>query len=510
MKGKTMKTVIIALVCIAAGFAAAWIFLPASSDTGPKKAEASNEGQLYTCGMHPEIISDEPGICPICNMKLTPKRDSGDETGTVRISPATKQNMGLVTVPARYKPIVRSLTAFGKAAVAEPNIYRLTVKTDGWVERLMVAEEGEKVAKGQPLLEIYSPGLVTTQKELLVALKSPDNPSMKRLAEAARQRLLNWDISEDQLTRLIDSGDISRTMVLRSPADGIVRSKNVAEGDRISARSTLYEIVDLSHIWIEANVYEQNLPFVDTGMTARVSIPSLPGQSFEGRLDYLSPVLDRRGQAEMRLALNNPGYRIRPEMYAEVSIESALDGDRLSVPRTAVINSGLRQLVFVAESESSYRPRQVTTGAVGSDDRIEIIEGLAEGEAVVVSGQFLLDSETRLNEAIDLGNHSHDHSSEKRDDHPSHDDSNDHSSPDDPDDPYDIHTCPMPSHFHVLEYGPGQCPECGMDLVPVSETENSPVYVCPMPQCGTVSQEPGKCPVCNMNLVEYEAGVAYD
>jgi len=431
-------------------------------------------------------------------MKLTPKRDAGAADNAVRINPSTKQNMGLLTAPATYRDLTRTVHAFGEIAVPQPRIHKVTFKTAGWIERLFVSEEGVRVSRGQPLLEIYSPDLVATQKELLVAIKSETNPSMLRLAGAARQRLVNWDISEEQLSRLTETGEITRTMIIRSPADGFVRMKNVVEGDRVLPHTVLYEIASINTVWVEAQVYEQDLPLVKVGQPARLSTPGLPGRTFEARVEFVSPWLDESGQAEIRLTLANPNLDLKPSMYADVAIESALDGERLAIPRSAVINSGVRQLVFVADSNNAYRPREITTGATGRDDMIEVVDGLVAGELVVVSGQFLLDSETRLNEAVGLvESHSHQQHSEKK-------------TSELLDDPYNIHTCPMPSHYHVLNYGPGQCPECGMNLVPLAETDNSPVYVCPMPECKVASHEPGNCPVCNMRLTEYNPEHTHD
>lgn len=502
MKGKTMRNLTIAAVCVLAGFAVVYMILPSAQNA---KLEASvPDGQLYTCGMHPEIISEEPGLCPICNMKLTPKRGSGSGEGAIRIDPATKQNMGLVTAPVAYRNLSRTIHTFGEVAVPEPQDYKVTVKTDGWVERLFVAKDGERVFKGQPLLEIYSPDLVAAQKELLVALGSETNATMQRLAVAARQRLQNWDISEDQLSKLSETGEVTRSLIIRSPADGFVRMKHVVEGDRVMPNSVLYEIAGLNTLWIEARAYEQDLPHIETGQTARVSVAGLPGRTFEGRIDYVSPWLDDRGQAEIRVTLANPDLALKPSMYANIDIESKLAGERLAIPRSAVINSGVRQLVFVAESQDSYSPRQVVTGMAGANDMIEIVDGLMAGEQVVVSGQFLLDSETRLNEAVGLmGTHSHGNHAQMTPAEPSKP-AEPTDSVETPDDPYDIHTCPMPSHYHVLNYGPGECPECGMALVPVGQTDNAPVYVCPMPECKVATHEPGNCPVCNMRLMEYD------
>jgi Cu(I)/Ag(I) efflux system membrane fusion protein/cobalt-zinc-cadmium efflux system membrane fusion protein len=463
---------------------------------------SDEDSQLYTCGMHPEIVSDEPGICPICNMKLTPKRDGGNHSGTVQIDPVTRQNIGLVTKPASYQNMTKAIYTFGRVAIPDPNRFIVTVKVDGWIERLFVAEEGEQVFKGQPLFELYSPALVSAQEELLLASKSdPEIESVGRLAEIAERRLLNWDISEDQIRKLKESGEVVRTLIIRSPADGFVKTKTVDEGDRISAQSSLFEIVDLSEVWIIAYVYEQDLPYIKIGQAGLVSVPGLPGRVFESRLNYISPLLDERGQTELRFVLDNDHFELKPEMYADIRIGSELDNDRLTIPRSAVINSGVKELVFVATAEDSYEPRIVKTGAVDDQDMVEIIDGLNAGEEIVVSGQFLLDSETRLNETIEAGGttdpHAHHMHVESEQMEPA-------------EDPYDVHTCPMPEHYHVLNYGSGECPECGMDLVPIDQTDNQPVYVCPMPRCGPVMIEPGLCSHCNMVLVEYEPGGSHD
>jgi len=450
--------------------------------------------------MHPQIISDKPGICPICNMKLTPKRDGTSGEGTVWIDPATRQNMGLTMTAAKYAGLSRLVHTFGEVAIPDPNVYSVTLKFDGWAERLFVAEEGERVLKGQSLLEVYSPDLVTAQKELLVALKSESNDSMTRLAEAARSRLKNWDISEDQIEQLANSGEVKRTLIIRSPADGFVHAKHVKEGDRLSARSVLYEIVDLREVWIKADVYEQDLPYIAVHHPAKIKVPGLPGRTFAGHISYISPMLDKKGQVEIRLSLENPDFALKPAMYAEVTIENALKGNRLVIPRSAIINSGVRQIVYVAKDGESYEPRTIITGAVGQNDLIEVVDGLTPGDSVVTSGQFLLDSETRLSEAVhSAGAHTQD--GDKHSGHNDYGEKTDHEQM--AADPYNIHTCPMPSHYHILNYGPGTCPDCGMDLVPVSETDNAPVYVCPMPECRVAAGKPGLCPVCNMRLKEY-------
>jgi len=228
----------------------------------------------------------------------------------------------------------------------------------------------------------------------------------------------------------------------------------------------------------------------------------LPGAVFEANVSYISPYLDRNRQVEVRPDIDNPDFQLKPEMYAEISFESQLPRNQITLPSKAVINSGKKKIVYITNSDGSYEPRLVKTGAVGSDDYIEIISGLFESEEVAASGQFLLDSESRLNKSLAF---THQHSQDK-------DTHNKQAEITDNDHQIDtieehktlessgIYTCPMPEHFHVLQYGEGKCVECGMDLVPVEKTDNSEVYHCPMTESQVVSNEPGNCPKCGMHL----------
>jgi Cu(I)/Ag(I) efflux system membrane fusion protein/cobalt-zinc-cadmium efflux system membrane fusion protein len=499
-----MKTTLIAIISLLVGLVIGWMLLDGSASSGAATTGTGEQtkNQQYTCGMHPEIVSDEPGVCPICNMNLTPKRDAGSSAGSVAIDPVTRQNMGLVTVEATYHHIERTVRAFGRVAVRDPNRHNINVKVNGWVERLFVNEPGEQVFQGQPLLELYAPRLVAAQREYLIASRAT-GPHMPALVTAARDRLRNYDISEDQIERLLSEGDAARTMTIRSPVSGFVVTKLVNQGDHLSPGRDLYEVVDLSTVWVTAHVYEQDAPHVAVGQSAVVRFPRLPGSDYVGRVEYVSPFLVDKRQLEIRVTLDNHDLMLRPQMYAEVTLISELPAEQLVIPRQSIINSGVKEIVYVATAEGSYEPRRVTTGVIGDNDMIQVVSGLQAGERVVASGQFLLDSESRLGES--LGAHAHgshgqdtDQSTARAAPGSSHSD-HQHDA-----DPYNIHTCPMPEHFHVLTYGPGTCPECGMDLVPTGQTGNTEVYVCPMPQCRVAESEPGTCPVCNMHLMKYE------
>jgi hypothetical protein len=338
-----------------------------------------------------------------------------------------------------------------------------------------------------------------------VALQS--DRGLSGLKEAARSRLANWDISDDQISALENAGEITRTLVVRAPADGVVLVKNVNQGDRVKPGATLYQIADHTVVWVIAHVYEQDLPFVGENQPATLVFPALSGERRTGTVSYVAPFLDSRGQVEIRVEIDNSDLVLKPEMYAEVSLSSALDGLRTVIPRRAVINSGTRQLAYLASDDGRYQPREIVTGAVGDDDMIEVRSGLEVGDNIVVSGQFLLDSESRLSEA--LGS-----SAMTGHDHSQHQDNRNLVKPD-PDEPmvtggHDIYTCPMPSHYHVLQYGEGRCSECNMTLVPLAETDNEQVYVCPMSECGSVQDHAGECSVCGMNLVRYQPEEDHD
>jgi len=421
-----MKTIIIvSIAALLIGFGASYvIFSPNQTSTLTGETQSK---QQYTCGMHPEIITNEPGYCPICGMKLTPKKDgSGSAEGSIVIDPTTVQNMGLRTIRATNRSISRSILAFGKIQYSEPLIQTINVKIAGWVEKLYVDYEGAIIKKGQPLLKLYSPELVAAQREYLVALENSRrfsavnlsaNSASDRLLDASVMRLQNWDISLDQIQNLTVTGELTKAMVIRSPFDGVVISKKAVTGDYLKAGAEAFRIADISEVWAVAHIYEQDIPFINMGQKAKVKLPYLPGQIFKAEVSYISPYLDKNRQVEIRLDMLNPDFQLKPEMYAEITFESSMTGNRLALPTKAVINSGKKQIVYIANDDGSFEPRLVRTGAASSDDFVEVVSGLTEGEEIVVSGQFLLDSESRLNESLNMTHNHGGHSAFKQDDH---------------------------------------------------------------------------------------------
>lgn len=371
----------------------------------------------YTCGMHPFIIQDEPGDCPICGMKLTPVKAGGAATGaagSVTIDPATIQNMGVRTAPVQRRDLARTIRTVGLVTYDEPRQYSLNSKIEGWVERLHVNQSGQPVSKGQPLLEIYSPELVAAQEEYLLALANRGRletspfpeiaEGAARLLEAARSRLRYWDISEAQIRKLETGGEVRRTMTIHSPYQGVVTDKKVVEGMRVMAGQELLQIADLRRVWINADLYEFELPWVRQGLTAEVELPfadQQKGPRLTGKITYIYPYLQGETRtARARIEFDNPDLALKPGMYANVLIRSEAIPQALVVPEAAVLAVGASHRVFVAMGEGRFEPREVTTGLHDDQGFVQITSGLAEGEPVVVSAQFLFDSESKLQEAL--------------------------------------------------------------------------------------------------------------
>jgi membrane fusion protein, copper/silver efflux system len=279
-------------------------------------------------------------------------------------------------------------------------------KVSGWVERLYASFEGAPVRKGAPLLDIYSPDLVTAQEELLLAHRLEDNLSSggitgrgDRLTAIARQRLAYWDISEAQVTRLLESGEVQKTLTLHSPATGVVMKKQVFEGQGIRAGENLFMISPTDPVWVEAAIYEQDLPFMRVGLPVQVSVSGLPGELIPGRVAFLYPGLREDSRTLVaRIEIPNQSGRLRPGMYATVEVEIET-GAVLSVATSAILHTGVRDIVFMDMGDNRLMPMTVRTGRSG-DERVEILSGLSEGNRVAASAQFLLDSESNLMEAM--------------------------------------------------------------------------------------------------------------
>lgn len=370
--------------------------------------------KYWVAPMDPTYIRDKPGKSPM-GMDLVPVyEEEGEEkepTSTIRIDPVTIQNMGVRLGEVERRALTKTIRTVGFVTYDERSIYTVNTKFDGWIEKIYVNFEGEAVRRGQPLFEIYSPELVTAQEEFLLArrqyLTARDSEyamvrqGARRLYEASRKRLRYWDLTAKQVDRIENSGEVRKTVTVYSPASGVVTKKNAFAGHYVKAGEHQYEIADLSIVWVDVDVYEFELPWVRDGMPAEMELDYVPGRRFEGKVLYIYPYLDTETRtAKLRLQFENPNRDLKPGMYATVYLESKVADNALVVPQEAVIHSGTRDIVFVALGRGRFQPREVQLGVEGSRNDYQVLEGLAEGERIVVSAQFLLDSESRLREAI--------------------------------------------------------------------------------------------------------------
>lgn len=369
--------------------------------------------KYWVSPMDPGYVSDKPGKAP-CGMDLVPVYEEEAGTagdGVIVVDPGMLQSMGVRTAEVEQRPLARRIRAVGRVTEDERRLFQVTTKIGGWVERLHVRAEGDPVRKGQPLLSLYSPELVSAQRELLLArdnlkiLEKSGFPelqeSARRLYEAARSRLANWDIPAAQIEELLRTGSVKRVLTLKAPVTGVVLKRLVTRGQMVQPGMPLLEVADLGTVWVEAEIYEYELPWVQAGQHAHVTLASLPGETYHGQVDYLYPVLksDTR-TARLRLAVPNPRLRLKPEMFAQVEVVAPARPRAVVLPREAVLDTGERQHVFVALGQGRFAPRAVKLGLHGEEGLVEITEGLAPGEQVVTSAQFLLDSESRFREAI--------------------------------------------------------------------------------------------------------------
>ncbi len=542
-----MKRTLMALIVILAVAGAAVFFAQ-----GRSAASAGASKQLYTCGMHPQIIKDKPGDCPICGMKLqpirkqpggspaatgdtagmsapgprkvkfykstmtpgeispTPRKDNmgmdmvpvyeGESQGSaISIDPVTAQNMGLRTALVTRGAVRRKIRTFGAVDYNESALSEVTTKFKGWIEKLYVDSTGALVHKGEPLFEIYSPDLYTAQNEYVLA--TARGTGMK---ENALIKLKYWDVSPEQIAELEKTGQAKKTLSVSAPRDGIVVEKMVVEGQMVDAGMKLYRIADLSTVWVQAQVYEQDLGFIKLGQESLVSLSYLPDRKFRGRVTYIYPTVDEKTRtAKVRMEFHNPGFFLKPGMFATVEIESEIEADSVLVPDMAVLRSGEKNTVFIALDGGRFEPRAVTLGARSENYTYQVLGGLEEGERVVTSGQFMLDSESQLREAIQkmlqpqaAADTPAEHSGHTPGEAAP-------ASTATPTDESISFICPMPEHLSIKYQQAGKCPICRMDLVPVRNDMLAKLqpggkvdhYTCPMPAHADVNlSKPGKCP----------------
>lgn len=364
----------------------------------------------YTCGMHPWVVLPAPGLCPICQMDLTPI-DPAKFTGEVTIDPVVVQNIGVRVQPVVTGPLVRTIRTVGTVDYDETRVRDVNTKVAGWIEELHVDYLGSPVEVGQPLFDLYSPALYEAQEQLLLSLANRDQigasfvpdaaEGARNLVEASRTRLLYYDVTAEQVEALERAGEPSKAISILSPHDGVVIAKHANEGMRVDPGMQMFRIADLSKVWVMVTLYENQLPYVEVGQRAVMRLPYVPGMDFEGKVIYLYPYLDKRTrQVSVRLEFDNPGLLLKPGMFANIELKGELARERTLAPRESVIDTGKRQVAFVSLGEGRFEPRNVRMGIENDDGMVEIVEGLRPGEMVVTSGQFLIDSEAKIREAL--------------------------------------------------------------------------------------------------------------
>jgi len=349
-------------------------------------------------------------------MDLVPVYDDtagNDQDGTVSIDPATVQNMGIRTEKVVREDFSRIIRTIGEVAYDEEKLFLVNAKISGWIEKLYVNFVGAQVTEGDPLLEIYSPELVTTQEEFLLAVRNHQKISQtdypvahldaEKLQESARKRLEYWDIPDAEILRLVETGEVSKTILLLAPETGIVVEKKAIEGAFISAGTDLFQIADLRTVWVHASFYDNETPWISEGQRVEMELSYIPGTTYKGRVSYIYPFLREKARdVHVRLIFSNPNLDLKPGMYANIKLTGKTIANALIIPSEAVIRSGERSIVFVDQGEGRFEPREIRIGEVGGtgNTSIRVLSGLSEGESIVTSAQFMLDSESRLQEAI--------------------------------------------------------------------------------------------------------------
>jgi Cu(I)/Ag(I) efflux system membrane fusion protein len=382
------------------------VFSPAGSgqDTmaGMPGMEKSGEGQ----GARGERKADKPGA----ERGQAPTSSEPVPAGTVTISPERLQTIGVKYEQVTRRPLEKAIRTVGRVAVDERRLAKVTIKFHGWIEKLLVSATGDHVKKGQMLFTIYSPDLVASQEEYLLALQSqkqlggsefPEvSRGSKELLEATRRRFQLWDITEDHIRELERTGKVMKTLPIHSPITGTVLKKDALAGAHVEPGEELYTIADLSHLWILADIYEYELAFIKAGQGATVTLSYDPAAKLHAHVGFIYPTLDPKTRtAKVRFELDNPNEKLKPDMYANVELRVNL-GTRLAIPQEAVIESGQKQVVFLHHGDGRLEPRLIRTG-VKTGEYYEVLEGLKEGDHLVTSANFLIDSESRLKAVVE-------------------------------------------------------------------------------------------------------------
>ena len=541
-----LKFILVAVIALLVGILGTYFLAPTlTSDSAvAEQAHEDEEGQLWTCGMHPDIILEEPGDCPICGMNLVPlnkvggKTESGEReilywrapmdpneiydepgkskmgmdlvpvyadevggAGIVKIDGALQQQMNLQTVVARRRDLQKEIYTNGVLVPDERKEYAVTTKVSGWVDELYINYTGQEVRKGEKLLEIYSPELVSAQEEVLTAIKykgSVENSRDDRIKKSGNQLLENslrklrlLDIPEPDINKLLEEGEVKRTLTLYAPFDGIVLKKNVNEGEKIMAGKTLFQIADLKNMWLKADLYENELPLISVGTPAEITFNYFPGKKYYAKISFIYPTVDPKTRTvQVRLDIPNRDLKLKPSMYAIVKIAGKTVANVITVPEQSIIRSGKEDIVIVALGEGKFKPSSVTLGQY-AEGYYQVLDGLTEGTRVVTNSQFLIDSESNLRSAVTKFRSSKeltDTTGLKMDESDSMNENVDMPGDENMD---------MGEHSEKSEL----IREGTIDLAAIDENKDGKVYQ-DMMDWNVISDEEGRCPVCGMYLKE--------
>jgi Cu(I)/Ag(I) efflux system membrane fusion protein/cobalt-zinc-cadmium efflux system membrane fusion protein len=411
-----MKILIITACAVVLFVGGYWVGKMKSSAMGPSggdpQSSASGERKIlyyWDPMLGPSSIAHAPGKSAM-GMDLVPvyadERSSGPG---VSIDPTIVQNMGVRTAEVGRGPLVKTVRAVGMLQVPDSGEFEINLKVGGWIQKLYANQEGMHVHKGEALFDLYSPDLQVAEEELMrdeKALKSKGSDVMRGPLEGAvalaRERLSRRDVADVDIDAIASAENLPETVPFRSPTDGTVIEKMVVEGSAVQSGMKIMRIEDHTKLWLDAQVYEENISLVALGQSVEATVDARPGETFTGPISFIYPHLDHMSRtATVRVVLDNPNHELSPGMYAQVNIVTRPASDAVWAPREAVIDTGTRQIVFVAMGDGHFEPRKVRMGVMGDEDRVQILEGLSPGENVVTSGQFLMDVESRTTEAID-------------------------------------------------------------------------------------------------------------
>ena len=415
------KKIAIPLVVILLASAAGggWFLWQKKQPGTATEQKAAQGKQLYTCAMHPFIIKDRPGTCPICAMELIKKIDGAAEGGTqtaeqkqqaemlghVSLSPTQRVMANVATVAATQSSLNKEINAVGIVQFDQSRQAKVTAWIAGRIDKLYIDTVGAYVSKNKPVAEVYSPDLLATQQEYLLAVKSREQlknspissitQSGESLVASSKQRLMLFGVKESQIAALEKSGKSNIRLPIYTPLSGIVIEKMVQQGQYVNTGDVLFNIADLSRVWAEVEVYENEFANIKVGQKAEIHSQSFPGKPFIGRVAFIYPFLDPKTRTiKVRVEMPNPGMKLKPDMFVNATIKVPL-GSAIVVPVTAVIDTGKRQVLWVEMSPGMFEPREVQVGQQ-TDDKIQILSGLKLGDKVAVSGGYLIDSESQL------------------------------------------------------------------------------------------------------------------